>query len=203
MRGYELPPGGSVNLFSAALLAVLGVGAIIFGLVDRGDDAVSESAANAATAFAVVFGLLMLVLAYIVFRRSVPRGTSDFSLTATPAAVERGGTVTLTLAIPDTTKVGPELELGLVCTEYYDVEVSRPTGNSTSRGPETREAVAHEEWRPADPSAVHQSQAFSIPAGAPFTHHGKCLHYEWRAVAREPERLRPDSRSDQVVTVEP
>ena len=190
MRGNQLSPSGVTKLVTAALFALLGVGFIVFEFVD-----------DEATGVAAVFGVFNILLGYWLYRNAVPRRTRDFAITATPDAVTRGGTISVTLAIPDTTKVGAELEVGLVCTEYYDVEV--PHAGTTSPGPQTREAPAHEEWRPADPTATHQSHTFTVPAEAPFTHHGKCLHYQWRAVAREPERLRVDSRSEQVVKVEP
>ena len=74
-----------------------------------------------------------------------------------------------------------DLEVGVVCTEYYDEESTDSDGD-TSRA--TVEEIAHEDWEPVEEVTGVQSVRLTIPADAPFSYEGTCLSFKWELVAR-------------------
>jgi len=135
------------------------------------------------------------------------RLTSGLEIEATGEPIRRGDDVEALVTISDPAKVG-SVEVGVVCTEYYDEDVEQTSTDShgvpqTQSSRETLEATAHEEWRPLEPVAGVQSARFAIPADAPFTYEGDCLTFQWEVVARGRRRDRLDALASTPISVTP
>jgi hypothetical protein len=114
-------------------------------------------------------------------RRRLTRG---LEVTASDQSVRRGGEVEALVTISHAGKLG-DLEVGVVCTEYYDEqETTRDTDGSTSLSRSTSDEVAHENWSQVESVSGEQSLRFTIPADVPFSYRGECLSFKWEVVAR-------------------
>ena len=94
------------------------------------------------------------------------RRTRGLQVDAGEGEVRRGEEVEalVTISSPE----GPGvLEVGVVCTEYYDEESTDSDGD-TSRA--TVEEIAHEDWQPVEEVTGVQSVRLAIPADAPFSY---------------------------------
>ncbi len=181
------------------LLGVFFFGLGIYGASDPGE--------ASPAVFLLVFGgigALMLLLAWYIRRRGrVRRGPGYFEISGEPLELRRGDEVEAELRITGPSRVGGEIEVGLVCTEYYDYEKTTTTQHGTSTSRETAEAVAHEQWTPASRSDPVQTFRFRVPEEGPFSHEGAALSFAWRISAREPRRMRSDPASDHPIWVMP
>jgi hypothetical protein len=108
------------------------------------------------------------------------RRTRGLQVDAGVHGVRRGEEVEARVTIASPKGLG-DLEVGLVCTEYYDEETTDSDGD-TSRS--TAEAIAHEDWLPVEELTGVQSVRLAIPADAPFSYEGTCLSFKWELVAR-------------------
>jgi hypothetical protein len=114
-------------------------------------------------------------------RRRLTRGL-DVATGDEPA--RRGGEVEALVTISNARKLG-DLEVGVVCTEYYDEqETTRDSDGSTSLSRSTSDEVAHESWSQVESISGTQSLRFMIPSDAPFSYRGECLSFKWEVVAR-------------------
>jgi hypothetical protein len=108
------------------------------------------------------------------------RRTRGLQVDAGEGEVRRGADVEALVTISNPKGLG-DLEVGLVCTEYYD-EQSTDSDGDTSRA--TVEEIAHENWLPVEEVTGVQSVRLPIPASAPFSYEGACLSFKWELVAR-------------------
>ena len=122
------------------------------------------------------------------------RRTRGLQVDAGVHGVRRGEEVEALVTITSPKGLG-DLEVGLVCTEYYDEESTDSDGD-TSRA--TVEEVAHEDWQPVEELTGVQSVRLAIPADAPFSYEGTCLSFKWELVARghKSRGLDAQARSD-------
>ena len=74
-----------------------------------------------------------------------------------------------------------ELEVGLVCTQSYDVW--RRIGND-SRSRVTDRASIWQEWAPAPHGALGQRVELALPTEGPYSHEGDCVSFAWAVVVR-------------------
>jgi hypothetical protein len=135
--------------------------------------------------------------------------TSGVEIAAAEGPVRRGDQVEALVTISNAAKVG-SVEVGLVCTEYYDEEVESPSTSTTSEGftqtsssRETLRATAHEDWRPVDSVVGVQTVGFQIPVEAPFSFEGDCLSFRWAVVARGRRPGRLDAVAEAAISVTP
>lgn len=195
-----LPPGGGTRLTLVVTLVLGAVAMAVYAFVKRGD-AVNHAARVGVTIVGVVLPLLALAGAYAIFRTLFPPKAKHLHLSVTNPDVQRGAEVVVNLEIARPEKVGDELELGLVCTEYYDVQTTDGRGNKSRA---TRPEVAYEDWRPQQGLSSNQTSVrFQVPADAPFSYRGHCLSYVWRVSAREPLRGRFDRAVNLPLVVRP
>ena len=97
-----------------------------------------------------------------------------------------------------------DVEVGLVCTEFYDEESSWTDGEGhTHTSRTTSEATAHEAWLPVESAAGVQNVRFTIPPEAPFSYRGNCLSLKWEVVARGRRRRRLDAQARRELFVLP
>ena len=117
--------------------------------------------------------------------------------------VRRGEEIDVEVTVVDPRRLG-DVEVGLVCTEYYDVEVtSTDSQGHTTSSRQTRDAIAHEAWVPVENALGAQSVRLSIPPKAPFSYEGDCLSFRWEVVARGHRRWRLDARAEHDLRVAP
>jgi hypothetical protein len=74
-----------------------------------------------------------------------------------------------------------ELELGLVCTQSYDVW--RRIGND-SRSRVIASASVWQAWVPAPHGALGQRVELALPADGPYSYEGDCVSFGWAVVVR-------------------
>jgi hypothetical protein len=176
--GAEPPPGTGTHVLIAALLAVFGVVLAVAAIAGAGGTG------------GVIAGIVVLVvflgMAYWAFRRAIPPEATHLRVAVATREVPRGGTVHAQIQVVGAEPGDEGIELGLVCTEYFEV---KQIGPDTTDPYVMQRAVAHEEWRPASPDPGPQVQRFQVPADAPFTYRGRVLAYEWNVSARHSRRI--------------
>jgi hypothetical protein len=94
------------------------------------------------------------------------------------------------------------VEVGLVCTEYYACH-SEGVGPDDSGARATTYAIAHEAWLAVESVLGAQSVRLTIPTEAPFSYEGDCLSFKWEIVARGRRRRRLDARATHEISVLP
>lgn len=118
-------------------------------------------------------------------RRRLTRG---LEVAASEQEVRRGAEVEALVTISSARKL-VDVEVGVVCTEYYDElhtgqSYTGDTTSSTTSSRRTSDDVAHETWSPVEAVPGVQSVRFAIPPDAPFSYRGECLTFKWELVAR-------------------
>jgi len=133
--------------------------------------------------------------------------TSALDVEASDQAVSRGDDIEAQVTISNAEKAG-SVEVGVVCTEYYDEDVTEETMDDhgimqqeTHR--KTLHATAHEDWRPIESTVGVQTVPFTIPAEAPFSYEGDCVSLKWELVARGRRQNQPDAEAGQAIIVHP
>jgi hypothetical protein len=127
------------------------------------------------------------------------RMTEGLDISASDDEVRRGADVEALVTISKPTELG-DLQVGVVCTEYYDENATDYEGK-TSRC--TSEACAHEAWLPVDSLTGVQSVRLPIPLAAPFSYEGSCLSFRWEVVARGHRSRRLDAQARNEFSVLP
>jgi hypothetical protein len=131
-------------------------------------------------------------------RRLLTRG---LTVAATQHEVRRGDDIEARVTASSRRMQGA-LEVGLVCTEYYDEDVRDGMDDHTPNRT-TLQAIAYETWQPVDDVDGDQSLRFTVPPNAPFSYKGECLSYKWEVVARGRKRHRLDAQARSEVVVRP
>jgi hypothetical protein len=135
-----------------------------------------------------------------ILRRRLTRG---LEVATDDQPVRRGGDVEALVTISNARKLG-DLEVGVVCTEYYDEqETTRDADGSTSLSRSTSNEVAHESWSQVESVSGVQSLRFTIPADAPFSYTGDCLSFKWEVVARGHKSRGLDAQARSEFSVRP
>ncbi len=114
-------------------------------------------------------------------------------------AVRRGGCIEAVITIGGLEGLG-ELEVGLVCTEHYDVRVSNTNGGCSRS---TSTATEHHGWQPVQSVRGEHAVRLSVPPSVPFSYQGSCLSFSWEIVARGRKERALDSRASQSISVQP
>ena len=110
------------------------------------------------------------------------RLTKGLEVTARQGEARRGEHVDALVTVAEPERLG-DVEVGLVCTEYYD-ELVWTGGEHSSQQRTTSQATAYEAWAPVPDVAGEHSVRLQIPAEAPFSYAGRCLSFTWEVVAR-------------------
>lgn len=131
------------------------------------------------------------------------RLTSGLEVGASEQAARRGDEVEAHVTISSARGLG-DVEVGLVCTEFYDEEDSWTDGEGHMHSSRTTsDATAHEAWLPVESAAGVQGVRFTIPPEAPFSYKGDCLSFKWELVVRGRRRLRLDAQARHEISVLP
>ena len=126
----------------------------------------------AATAVLVLFWALGRGL----WRGAHPRHARGLEVAVERDAVRRGERVAAAVTGDGS------IEVGLVCTEHYDVW--RDTGADGSRSRVTVSAVMWQTWAPAPHAGLGQRIELAVPADAPYSYEGDCVSFAWSARVR-------------------
>jgi hypothetical protein len=129
------------------------------------------------------------------------RLTRGLQVEASDHEVHRGAEVEALVNISDPRRLG-DVEVGLVCTEYY-ARYSEGVAADDAGGRVMTYDVAHEAWLPVESAPGMQSVRLSIPPEAPFSYHGDCLSFTWEVVARGRRKRRLDAQAKREITVLP
>jgi hypothetical protein len=127
------------------------------------------------------------------------RGTRGLRVEASDQEVRRGGELEARVTLSNPEGFG-EVEVGLVCTEFYECDVPDGEGGR-SRG--TCSATAHEAWLPVHSTLGVHSVRLSVPAEAPFSYDGDLLCFKWAVVARGRRKNRLDAQARHEISVLP
>ena len=120
--------------------------------------------------------------------------TKGLEVAADEELVARGGELEATVAAKNPKGLGV-LEVGLVCTETY--EVSGEDGSGLSWG------TAYESWTPLEPGTPRQTVRLRVPADGPYSYIGSVLSFRWEVVARGVRKRRVDARATFDLEVRP
>jgi hypothetical protein len=129
------------------------------------------------------------------------RLTHGFQVGAAAHGVHRGEEIDALVTISGAQGLD-NVEVGLVCTEYYAC-YSEGVGPDDSGGRATTYAIAHEAWLAVESVSGAQSVRLTIPTEAPFSYEGDCLSFKWEIVARGRRRRRLDARATHEISVLP
>jgi membrane protein implicated in regulation of membrane protease activity len=162
LGGCAAPAFAFGGLVVAAL--VIGFGALL-GSLPGGPPAWPFALA------AVVALVLFWGFAIGLWRGARPRYARGLEVAVERDAVRRGERVAA-VATGDGT-----IEVGLVCTEHYDVWREGAADDSRSRG--TRSAVVCSTWSPAPYASLGQRVELAVPADAPYSYEGDCVSFAW------------------------
>lgn len=189
-----------MGILSLVVVGFLG-GAIL--LFTTASHAKSPSGARAGGGVFAGCALIMALLLLWLWRRRHPRQARYLELIVEPVEARRGQTVSATLQISDAEKLGEKLELGLVCTEYYDAKQTVYTENGSNEQRVTRSVEAFGRWNKADRSQLQQTVRFTIPGDAPFSYEGGAVSWAWSVSAIDRHAHRPDARRELPIWVSP
>ena len=122
-RANRGAPIGMIVLTLGALGMTAGA-VILFATASK---AKSPSGARTGGVIFIVAAVVLMLLVVWVWWRRHPRQAHHLELRVEPIEARRGGIVTATVVIANTAKLGEKLELGLLCTEYYDMKTDHRT----------------------------------------------------------------------------
>jgi hypothetical protein len=131
-------------------------------------------------------------------RRRANRGRLRVELSG--PEVRRGGELDARVTIADSRGLA-DVEMGLVCTEFYACRMSGHGDGGGGRG--TSSATAYEAWLPVDGRPGVHAVRVTVPAEAPFSYDGELLCFKWELVARGRRKRRLDAQARQEVVVRP
>jgi hypothetical protein len=131
-----------------------------------------------------------------LLRRRMARG---LAVDASDRPVRRGEQLEARVTISRPEGLG-DLEIGLVCTEFYASAMSDSRGGRR-RG--TASATAHASWLPIPSTPGVHTVRLAVSAQAPFSYEGDVLRFTWEVVARGRRRRRLDAQARHEITVLP
>ena len=127
----------------------------------------------------------------------------DFELALEERSLRRGATIEGTLRVTHRRGQRKRIEVGLICTESYDIETTSTVDDRIERTRTTKRAKAYEKWLPFDEVQDVHAVSLTIPEHSPYTYHGKALSFDWQVRAVRRSALRPDAAEHWEVTVLP
>lgn len=123
------------------------------------------------------------------------RLTQGLEVRASKGVVARGDELEAEVTVISGKDFGA-LEVGLVCTESYEV-TSVENGSGVSWG------TAYESWTPVERGARTQTVRLRVPVDGPYTYMGTVLSFRWEVVVRGVRKRRLDARATCDLEVRP
>ncbi len=212
---HHLPPGhdpgaqtrrGNRGVPIAVIILTLGAlgftaGAIILFATASNDK--SPSGARAGGVIFIVGAVAFALLVGWVWWRRHPRQARYLQLTVDPIEARRGDTVTATVVVTNPEKLGETLEIGLLCTEYYDVKQTVYTQNGSQEQRVLKTTDAFATWNELDRATPQQLIRFAVPANAPFSYEGGAASWAWHIAVRDRHARGLDASRDLPIWVSP
>jgi hypothetical protein len=152
--------------------------------------------------FIIGTAVFALLVAWIWWRRH-PRQARYLGLTVEPIEAQRGGTVTATIVVSNAEKLGEDLEVGLLCTEYYDVKQTVYTQNGSQEQRVLKTTDAFSTWNELDRATPQHVIRFAVPASAPFSYEGGAVSWAWHVAVRDRHPRGLDASRDVPIWVSP
>jgi hypothetical protein len=134
------------------------------------------------------FGLLVAWIGQVVDRRKRRRNASHLQLALPRDTFLAGETIAPQLTITNMQRLEGDVEVGLVCTVFYDYEYRTYTQHGSATSRQTKTATTFENWAAAQRIAEPQTFTFAIPPDAPYSHEGSAVSYAWKVTVRERRR---------------
>jgi hypothetical protein len=189
------PPGRQTgrremrNLASFATLLVTGcilagMAAWVYG--------VGESSGNeryTVAGFIGVFAIAAFAGAGYVWAKARPRLPRGLGVDAHPRVVEPGQAIEVTLALSRPPAAGERIDVGLVCTQYWDAK-ARTRGDAFTLPMTIRETLHRElwqEWKPVESARDGQVVRLEVPSNARYSWEGDALSVLWSVAIRRKE----------------
>ncbi len=120
--------------------------------------------------------------------------TRGLQVAADKKLVIRGDELDATVTMTSRRNLGA-LEVGLVCTETYEVADADSSGVSWG--------TAYECWTPLEPGTPRQTTRLRVPADGPYSYIGTVLSFRWEVVVRGVRKRRIDARATFDLEVRP
>lgn len=131
------------------------------------------------------------------------REAKGVSLQVEPIEAARGETVRVALTVEPGHDDDATLQVGLVCTQFYDVKktVHDNHGSHTERVIERADVIA--DWKDVPSGATSETYTFTVPADGPISYEGATVTWAYRVSARRPREHRIDPHHDVPIWVRP
>ncbi len=198
-RANRGAPIGMIVLTLGALGMTAGA-VILFATASK---AKSPSGARTGGVIFIVAAVVLMLLVVWVWWRRHPRQAHHLELRVEPIEARRGGIVTATVVIANTDKLGEKLELGLLCTEYYDIKTTTYTQNGSHEQRVLQTTDAFATWNELDRATQQQSVRFTVPANSPFSYEGGAVSWAWHVALRDRHAHGLDASQDVPIWVAP
>jgi len=120
--------------------------------------------------------LVFWAFARALWRANHPRYARGLEIAVERQEVRRGERIGVTAGGEG------ELEVGLLCTERYDVWGR--IGDADSRSRVTDASGIWAAWVPAPHAALGQRVELAVPADGPYSYEGDCVSFSWAVAVR-------------------
>ena len=120
--------------------------------------------------------------------------TKGLEVAADKEVIARGDELDATVTVASRKDLGA-LEIGLVCTETYEVYDDNEPGVSWG--------TAYESWTPLAHGMRSQTVRLRVPADGPYSYTGTVLSFRWEVVVRGLRKRRVDARATFDIEVRP
>jgi hypothetical protein len=186
LKGYGIARSGFIIKALAVLIIAGGLFLYFYGMACKtgNDECLMEIKLGFGGALLLI-GVFLYWLGAYLDRRKRRRNAGHLQLTLPRDTFLLGETIQPRFEITNLGRLEGDVEVGLVCTLFYDYEYEAYTehGRTTSR--QTKTTTALENWIPAQRVVGPQDLRFTIPWDGPYSHEGKAVSYAWKMSARE------------------
>ncbi len=194
--------GAPIGTIFLTLAAVgMTAGAVILFVTAPHDK--SPSGARIGGAVLIVGAAVFVLLGAWAWWRRHPRQARHLELRVEPIEARLGDTVTATVVITNAAKLGETLELGLLCTEYYDVKQTVYTQNGSQEQRILKTTDAFATWNALDRATQQQSVRFTVPPNSPFSYEGGAVSWAWHVALRDRHAHGLDASRDVPIWISP
>jgi hypothetical protein len=186
LKGYGLGRSGFVVKAIGVLMVAGGLVLYFFGMACKaGDDECQIEVKLGIGGALLLVGVLLYWLGAYLDRRKRRRNAGHLQLSLPRDTFRLGETIQPRFEVTNLKRLEGNVEVGLVCTVFYDYEYEAYTqhGRATSR--QTQTVTALENWIAVQRAYGPQDVSLTIPLDGPYSHEGKAVSYAWKVSARE------------------
>jgi hypothetical protein len=186
LRGHGFRRSGFV-IKAVSFIFILGAVPVYYlGMTcPRGEDECQPGLMFALAGPILLVGLLLFWLGWFLDKRKRRRNAAHLQLSLPRDVYFAGEAVSVRFEITNVNVVEGDVQVGLVCTIFYDYEYEAHTQHGTTTSRQIQTGTSFETWLPAQRTMGAQELNFTIPADAPYSHEGKAVSFAWKVSARE------------------